>query len=132
MAQYTKPRLTPLPPPRIVSRPTPESRGVHADIRIPLREMRQGVRPDRVDLRARSDQGVLPQVQIREGLTGVHAVLREDGEEELVFERLRAALDAALAAATPGQDLRDLAGQLSGAVIELKSAVGKMREDLAL
>jgi hypothetical protein len=47
-----------------------------------------------------------------------------------VFERLRAAIDAALAAATPVQDLRDLTGQMRQAVIEIKSAVGKMREDL--
>src|SRR5258705_9648932 len=52
-------------------------------------------------------------------------------KSSLVFERLRAAIDAALAAATPSQDLRDLTGQMSQAVIELKSAVGKMREDLA-
>jgi hypothetical protein len=49
----------------------------------------------------------------------------------VVFERLRAAIDAALAAATPSQDLRDLSGQMRQAVIELKSAAGKMREDLA-
>ena len=49
-----------------------------------------------------------------------------------MFERLRAAIDAALAAATPPQDLRDLTGQMRKAVIELKAAVGKMREDLAL
>ncbi|MBI4502116.1 MAG: hypothetical protein HY700_13265 [Gemmatimonadetes bacterium] len=48
-----------------------------------------------------------------------------------MFERLRAAIDAALAAATPAQDLRDLAGQMRKAVIELKAAVGKMRDDLA-
>ena len=48
-----------------------------------------------------------------------------------MFERLRAALDAALAAATPGQDLRDLAGRMRNAVVELKAAVGKMRDDLA-
>src|ERR1051326_595861 len=133
MAQNTKPRLTPLPPPRIVSRPTEKLRGrAHADVRVPLREVRQAVCPDRVDLRARPDEGVLPQVQIPERHAGVYAVLREDRKEKLVFERLRAALDAALAAATPGQDLRDLAGQMRGAVVELKAAVGKMREGLAL
>src|SRR2546423_4283933 len=132
MAQNTKPRLTPLPPPRIVSRPTAKSRGhAHADLRIPLREMRQAVRPDRVYLFTRSEEGVLSQVQIHQCRAGLHVVLRQDGEEELVFERLRAALDAALAAATPGQDLRDLAGQMRNAVVELKAAVGKMREDLA-
>jgi hypothetical protein len=48
-----------------------------------------------------------------------------------VFERLRAAIDAALAAHTPPQNLRDLAGQMRQAVIELRAAVSKMREDLA-
>jgi len=48
-----------------------------------------------------------------------------------VFERLRAAIDAALAAHTPSQNLRDLAGQMRQAVIELRAAVAKMREDLA-
>ena len=48
-----------------------------------------------------------------------------------MFERLRAAIDAALAAATPPADLRQLTGQMREAVVELKAGIGKMRDDLA-
>jgi hypothetical protein len=48
-----------------------------------------------------------------------------------VFERLRAALDAALAAHTSSPNVRDLAAQMRQAVIELRAGVSKMREDLA-
>jgi hypothetical protein len=48
-----------------------------------------------------------------------------------VFERLRAAIDAALAAATPPADLRQLTGQMRQAVVELKAGIAKMRDDLA-
>ena len=48
-----------------------------------------------------------------------------------MFERLRAAIDAALKAATPGQNLRDLTGQMRQAVVELRVAVSRMKEDLA-
>lgn len=48
-----------------------------------------------------------------------------------MFERLRAAIDAALQAATPAQSLRDLAGQMRQAVVELRVAVSRMKDDLA-
>jgi hypothetical protein len=48
-----------------------------------------------------------------------------------VFERLRAAINAALDAATPPANLRDLSAQMRRAVIELRAAVGRMRDDLA-
>jgi len=47
-----------------------------------------------------------------------------------MFERLRAALKAALEAATPPPDLREMAGQMQEAVIEAKAGVGAMREAL--
>jgi len=47
-----------------------------------------------------------------------------------VFERLRDALRAALDAATPPGDLRDLARQMREAVVEAKLAVGETREAL--
>jgi predicted nucleic acid-binding Zn-ribbon protein len=47
-----------------------------------------------------------------------------------VFERLRDALRAALEAATPTGDLRDLARQMREAVVDAKVAVGEMREAL--
>lgn len=46
-----------------------------------------------------------------------------------MFERLRAAINAALDAATPPPDLRQLAGQMQQAVIDLRAAVVKMRQD---
>lgn len=47
-----------------------------------------------------------------------------------MFERLRDAFRAALAAATPPGDLRDLARQMREAVVEAKVAVQEMREAL--
>ncbi len=48
-----------------------------------------------------------------------------------MFERLRDALRAALAAATPPGDLRDLARQMREAVVDSKVAVQEMRNALA-
>ena len=47
-----------------------------------------------------------------------------------MFERLRVALEAALASATPPPDLREIAGQMQEAVIEAKASVRAMREAL--
>ncbi len=47
-----------------------------------------------------------------------------------MFERLRDALRAALDAATPPGDLRDLARQMREAVVEAKTAVRELREAL--
>jgi Sec-independent protein translocase protein TatA len=47
-----------------------------------------------------------------------------------LFDRLRDAFRAALDAATPPGDLRDLARQMKAAVVEAKVAVGEMREAL--
>jgi len=48
-----------------------------------------------------------------------------------VFERLRDALHAALAAATPPGDLRDLARQMREAVVDAKVAVRELEDALA-
>jgi len=48
-----------------------------------------------------------------------------------LFERLRDALRAALDAATPAGDLRDLARQMREAVVEAKVAVRELRDALA-
>lgn len=48
-----------------------------------------------------------------------------------MFERLRAALQAALEAATPPPDLREIAGRMQEAVIQAKAGVSAMREALA-
>jgi flagellar biosynthesis chaperone FliJ len=47
-----------------------------------------------------------------------------------VFKRLREALEAALAAATPPPDLHELAARMREAVIEARAGVGAMREAL--
>jgi hypothetical protein len=47
-----------------------------------------------------------------------------------VFRRLREALEAALASATPPEDLFDLAGRMRVALIEARAGLGRMREDL--
>ena len=47
-----------------------------------------------------------------------------------MFQRLRDALERALAAATPPPDLGEIASQMRDAVIEQKAAVRLMREDL--
>ncbi len=51
-------------------------------------------------------------------------------EATTLFERLRDAFRAALAAATPPGDLRDLARQMREAVVEAKVAAQEMREAL--
>jgi hypothetical protein len=45
-----------------------------------------------------------------------------------VFERLRAAINAALDAATPDADLRDVTGMMREAVIEARTSIERMRE----
>ena len=47
-----------------------------------------------------------------------------------MFNRLREALEAALAAATPPADLFDLAGRMREALIEVKAGLGQMRDAL--
>ena len=79
------------------------ARGVYddAELRLPVREVPQAVRGGAADLRAYRPLARLPQVQVPPHTPGARAVLREDREEELMFERLRAALQAALKSATP-------------------------------
>lgn len=74
-------------------------------------------------------------MRLARGGAGVRAVLRQDRPQELseattLFERLRDAFRAALDAATPPGDLRDLARQMREAVVEAKVAVQEMREAL--
>ena len=47
-----------------------------------------------------------------------------------MFERLRAAISAALEAATPPPNLRDLVGQMRQAVVELRASIAGMRQAL--
>lgn len=48
-----------------------------------------------------------------------------------MFERLRAAINAALDAATPDTDPRDLISQMRSAVIEARTSIDKMRDGVA-
>ena len=48
-----------------------------------------------------------------------------------MFKRLREALEAALASATPPADLYDLAGRMREALIEARAGLGQMRDALA-
>jgi chromosome segregation ATPase len=47
-----------------------------------------------------------------------------------VFKRLRDALEAALASATPPEDLYDLAGRMRGALVEARAGLDQMRDAL--
>jgi hypothetical protein len=72
--------------------------------------------------------------EVRRAGGGARALglFRQDRPQELtrVFERLRDAVRAALDAATPPGDLRDLARQMGEAVVDAKVAVREMREAL--
>ena len=48
-----------------------------------------------------------------------------------MFKRLREALEAALASATPPADLYDIAGRMREALIEARAGLEKMRDELA-
>ena len=47
-----------------------------------------------------------------------------------MFKRLREALEAALASATPPEDLHDLAGRMRAALVEARAGLGQMRDAL--
>ena len=47
-----------------------------------------------------------------------------------MFKRLREALEAALASATPPEDLFDLAGRMRAALVEARAGLGQMRDAL--
>jgi chromosome segregation ATPase len=47
-----------------------------------------------------------------------------------VFKRLREAVEAALAGATPSADLHDLAARMREALVEARAGLSKMREEL--
>src|SRR2546430_67654 len=92
--------------------------------------MPPALQPATGDRRARSQAARLSQVQVTRGGAGVLSVLRQDRPEELarlVFERLRDALRAALDAATPPGNLRDLARRMREAVVEAKVSVQETR-----
>src|SRR5207237_1271641 len=95
--------------------------------------MRGALQPARGDRRARPHAARVPAVPVARGGAGTLAVLRQNGPEKLapVFERLRDTLRAALDAATPPGDLRDLTRQMREAVVEAKVAVREARDAVA-
>src|SRR5256886_15957415 len=95
--------------------------------------MRGALQPARGDRRARPHAARVPAVPVARGGAGTLAVLRQNGPEKLapVFERLRDTLRAALDAATPPGDLRDLTRQMREAVVEAKVAVMEARDAVA-
>src|SRR5205823_2489220 len=105
----------------------------HADLRVPLHQVRGALQPARGNRTARPHVARVPAVRVARGGAGALAVLRQNGPEKLaaVFERLRDALRAALDAATPPGDLRDLARQMREAVVEAKVAVVETGEAVA-
>jgi len=70
-------------------------------------------------------------VQVEEGGAGPDSLLRKDGEEELMFERLKDAINAALDAATGPPDARERMARMREAVIEARAAVEGMRQGVA-
>src|SRR5256886_9287380 len=95
--------------------------------------MRGALQPARGDRRARPHAARVPAVPVARGGASTLAVLRQNGPEKLapVFERLRDTLRAALDAATPPGDLRDLTRQMREAVVEAKVAVVETAEAAA-
>src|SRR5256884_9270783 len=92
--------------------------------------MPPALQPATGDRRARSQAARLSQVQVTRGGAGVVSGLRPGRPEELArlgFERLRDALRAALDAATPPGNLRDLARRMREAVVEAKVSVQETR-----
>jgi len=70
-------------------------------------------------------------VQIAQGNASADALLREDRQEELMFERLRDAINAALDAATPGMNAREVVSGMRDAVIEARAGLEAMRQGVA-
>jgi len=68
-------------------------------------------------------------VQVGESRSSLLIVLREDQQEELVFERFRDAINAALDAAA-SDDPRAVVGQMREAVIGARAAIEAMRQGL--
>jgi hypothetical protein len=72
------------------------------------------------------------QVQVAEARAGVLGLFREDGSQELVFEKLRETIEAILDAATPAGDSRDVVARMHEAVVEARTSLMEMRERVAV
>jgi hypothetical protein len=90
-------------------------------------EVPEALRGRPADIGAHQPLAGVPEVQVALDAPGPVGVLRQDGQEELMFNRLREALEAALAAATPPPDLGEIAARMREAVIDQKAGVAAMR-----
>jgi predicted nucleic acid-binding Zn-ribbon protein len=70
-------------------------------------------------------------VQVAQGETGSRAVLCQDNQEKLMFERLKDAINAALDAATGPPDGREVLSRMRDAVIETRAALEGMKQGVA-
>src|SRR5439155_24165847 len=105
----------------------------YAHLRVPLHPVRYPLHAGRDHRRARAAAPRVPPVPLARRRAAALGVLRENDPQELIapmFERVRAALKAALDAATPPHDLKDLARQMREAVVEAKVAVRELAEAL--
>lgn len=86
--------------------------------------MWQSVLTHRIDRGAWAEAARVPEMQITQGDAGLLHLLRQDGQEKLVFERVRLGLDAALRAASASGDFGAAISRMRTAVVEARSAVG--------
>ena len=93
--------------------------------------MQQALHRGQVNFRARSQTAKLSQVQVAQGETGSRAVLCQDNQEKLMFERLKDAINAALDAATGPPDGREVLSRMRDAVIETRAALEGMKQGVA-
>src|SRR5690349_6876435 len=107
-------------------------RDQRADLRLQVRQVSRGVSEERIHRGPRPEGRVLSQVQVDQCLAGHHRAVRKGGQEKLVFERLKNAINAALAANTPAPDPKAQGGLMKEAAVEARSAVELMKCDLAL
>ncbi len=80
-----------------------------------------------VHFAARQEATEVSQVQLDQCLAGILTILRQDQQEELVFEKLRDAINAALDAAGSA-DPRDALALMRKGVIEARTSIEAMRQ----
>ena len=89
--------------------------------------MPQAVLPRRTDLTAREETPEVSEMRLHESGASLQSVLRQDCQEELVFERLRDAINAALEAAA-SSDAGVALGKMREAVIQARASLEAMRQ----
>ncbi len=96
-----------------------------------MRELWRGILSHRDDGGAHGEASELPRVRFGQGRAGVLGVLRQDHQKELVFEKLRETIEAILAAATPAGDARDVVARMHDAVVEARTSLMEMSDQLS-